>query len=229
MLGIGYDNGYARLLDQTVTQDTAVEIQLIEGPPLGWEINAMKLKKFQCKGVFSSENLDFYPAHTNNTAEPQSSNQADITSHPTSPSNPEFEAFQILRDFEPKPCYSLYLAGSCARRASCEKGHEFVLNAKQMQALATTAKTMRCKFGKDCWNRDKCFYSGHWPVHQHVAMDLSLKLMVDDCFSLRSTPWFGYDYLAVHYVTGLVYLFFSHNCPESWITRNVLTANNCSG
>ncbi|KAF8533570.1 hypothetical protein BDD12DRAFT_864551, partial [Trichophaea hybrida] len=148
LLGIGHDKGYTRILDPAINQDISAEIQLIERSPLEREINYLKLKKFQCKGVFSSESLDLFLDYNNNTAaKSQSSNEAEITFPTTLPTNPEFEAFQSLKDFEPKPCYNLYLAGSCPKK-SCKKGHDYVLNATQIHALATTAKTMRCKYGK---------------------------------------------------------------------------------
>ncbi|KAF8536753.1 hypothetical protein BDD12DRAFT_849652 [Trichophaea hybrida] len=165
LLGIGHDNGYARLLDSVAAQDSAVEVQLIDGSSLGWEINAMKFDKFQCQGVFSSEKPEVTPPQTTTNIADSAVNFLVNTTDNFTPAQtasiPDDEVFQSIRDLSPKACFSLYLSGEC-HRATCEKGHEYILNTKQMQALAITAKTMRCKFGRDCKNGDaKCFYSGH--------------------------------------------------------------------
>jgi hypothetical protein len=61
VLGVSHDNGYARVLKRLVNEDeTSDKIYLLEGPPFGRELDALRFKRIKYEDVFSSEKFDVY-------------------------------------------------------------------------------------------------------------------------------------------------------------------------
>lgn len=77
------------------------------------------------------------------------------------------EAAEYVRTLKPRPCHTFYLGPrGCKNGDDCQYGHEYKLNAAQLDELARLAKCIMCPYVKDgrCrYSDDECVYGHQCP------------------------------------------------------------------
>jgi hypothetical protein len=189
VLGVSHDNGYARVLKRLENErENFDKIYLLEGPPFGRELEALRFKRIKYEDVFSSEKFDVYnrspvlpvasPAATK-AGGPVTSYASAVTAAPmiTPPSStghasprlqkaqPTFtesqiqEAIRKIKSLRPKPCNNFYLKRECSYGDDeCTFGHNYPLKDVDIAAMRRLAQQKQCNFGKECIN-ERCYYS----------------------------------------------------------------------